>query len=96
MKRDVLRSIPFFACRQSEHGSILRELAHMQLCSHANAPTTERYCREGAQGPGALDMHRPKRSVDGQSAKHRLHVIPNKPTSRMLRIPLVANANIRN
>ncbi len=45
---------------------------------------------------GALDMHRPKRSVDGQSAKHRLHVIPNKPTSRMLRIPLVANANIRN
>jgi len=35
-----------FACRQSEHASKLRELAHMQLPSHANAPTTERQCRE--------------------------------------------------
>lgn len=25
------------------------ELAHMQLRSHGNAPTTERLCREGAE-----------------------------------------------
>lgn len=31
----------FLLCRQSEHASNLRELAHKQLRCHANAPTTE-------------------------------------------------------
>ena len=48
----------FLSCRQSEHASNLRELAHRQLRCHANAPTTERLCREGAQGPVDLGYAR--------------------------------------
>ena len=47
-----------FACKLSEHASKLRELAHMQLRSHANVPTTERLSREGLQRPGDVGIGR--------------------------------------
>ncbi len=35
-----------FLCRQSEYASNPRVLAHKRMRSHANAPTTQRHCRE--------------------------------------------------
>ena len=36
-----LDGVRFFSRKQSEHAGKLRELAHVQLHSHANAPATE-------------------------------------------------------
>jgi len=45
----MVRAFSYFACWQSEHASKLREPAHRQLRSHANAPTTERQSREAGE-----------------------------------------------
>ena len=49
----------------------MRELVPKRWRSHANAPATERLCREGAQGPVDLGMHRPKRSEEADKCEAR-------------------------